>query len=102
MRVRVERLNLRDQSLARKLTLILASTAGAIMLIATLIFSISGLYRVYDDANNRLATLVQMTSQNSQAALTFFDARSAQTTLDALGAEPSVQHALLSTPARPS
>ena len=98
MRVRVERLNLRDQSLARKLTLILASTAGAIMLIATLIFSISGLYRVYDDANNRLATLVQMTSQNSQAALTFFDARSAQTTLDALGAEPSVQHALLSTP----
>ena len=96
--MRIELLNLRDQPLARKLTLILASTAAAVILIATLIFSISGLYKVYDDANNRLATLVQMTSQNSQAALTFVDARSAQATLDALGAEPSVQHALLSTP----
>ncbi len=90
-------LDLRDQPLARKLTLILAITAATVILIATLIFSISGLYKVYNDANNRLATLVQMTSQNSQAALSFVDGRAAQATLDALGAEPSVHHALLRT-----
>ncbi len=80
-------LKLRDQPLARKLTLILASTSGAVILITTLIFSISGWYTVYNDANNRLATWVHMTSQNSQASLTFDDARSAQATLDALSAE---------------
>ena len=90
-------LNLRDQPLAHKLTLILGSTSAAVILIATLIFSISGLYRVYDDAHTHLSTLVQMTSQNSQAALTFVDARSAQATLDALSAEPSVERARLST-----
>ena len=87
----------RDQPLARKLTLILAGTSAAVILITTLIFSTSGLYRVYNDAHNRLATLVQMTSQNSQAALSFGDARAAQATLDALGAEPSVHRALLRT-----
>ncbi len=88
-------MKLRDLPLARKLALILATTTGTAVLLATLIFSAGGIYRQYRDSENRLQTLARLTSQASRGALAFADDSAAQALLAALRAEPDVVHARL-------
>ena len=88
-------MKLRDLPLSRKLALILATTTGTAVLLATLIFSAGGIYRQYRDSENRLQTLARLTSQASRGALAFADDSAAQALLAALRAEPDVVHARL-------
>ena len=66
-------MKLHDLPIGRKLTLILAATTGAAVLLATLAFSAGGMYRLYRDSEYRLQTLARLTSQNSHGALAFGD-----------------------------
>ena len=88
-------MKLRDLPISRKLTLILAATTGTAVLLATVVFSAGGLYRLYHDSENRLHTLARLTSQTSQGALAFADDNAAHALLAALRAEPNVVHARL-------
>ena len=88
-------MKLHDLPIGRKLTLILAATTGAAVLLATLAFSAGGMYRLYRDSEYRLQTLARLTSQNSHGALAFGDDNAARALLAALRAEPNVVRAQL-------
>jgi signal transduction histidine kinase/DNA-binding NarL/FixJ family response regulator/HPt (histidine-containing phosphotransfer) domain-containing protein len=88
-------MKLHDLPISRKLTLILAATTSVAVLLATLIFSAGGLYRLYHDSESRLQTLARLTSQNSQGALAFADDSAARALLAALRTEPDVVEARL-------
>ncbi|WP_415258946.1 ATP-binding protein [Thauera phenylacetica] len=88
-------MKLHDLPIGRKLTLILAATTGAAVLLATLAFSAGGMYRLYRDSEYRLQTLARLTSQNSHGALAFGDDNAARALLAALRAEPNVVRAHL-------
>lgn len=77
-------------SLQRKQTLIIMLTSGAALLLACLTFAAYDVMTFRGNMVNNLSTLALIVGDNSIAALDFDDPKSAEETLQALRAEPSV------------
>lgn len=76
-----------------KLRRILLLSAGLGLLVALFIFASVSVVKMHQDTVQRLSTLVQVTSFNSQVALTFEDAKETNNVLSSLRSDKSVIHA---------
>jgi signal transduction histidine kinase/DNA-binding response OmpR family regulator len=79
-----------DLSIVQKVTLALIVSTGLSLLLAVVSFSIKDSISTRQRVLEQLATLAQVTSLNSQAALTFNDRKGAADTLAALRADPQI------------
>ncbi len=86
---------LRDLSVGSKLLMALALSTGIALLVMLLVVSAAGLFRQKQQIQQQLTALADITGQNSQAALTFHDARSAAATLATLRANSLVAAAAI-------
>lgn len=87
----------RDLSIRRKLTLIMMLTATAAVILISLAFLTFELLRFRTAVRGNLSTLAEIVGNNSTAALTFKDPKSAHETLQALAAEKHVVSAHIYT-----
>ncbi|HNB19394.1 MAG TPA: ATP-binding protein [Agitococcus sp.] len=76
-----------------KLRRILLLSAGLGLLVALFIFASVSVVKMHQDTVQRLSTLAQVTSFNSQVALTFEDAKETSNVLSSLRSDKSVIHA---------
>lgn len=76
-----------------KLRRIVLLSAGLGLLVALFIFASVSLVKMHTDTIQRLSTLAQVTSFNSQVALTFEDAKETTNVLSSLRSDKSVIHA---------
>src|SRR5580698_8046434 len=79
-----------DMSLRRKQTLIIMTTSLVVLLLACAAFSIYEAMTFRTTTVQNLATLADIVDDNSAAALSRHDAKSAEETLSALQAEPGI------------
>ena len=82
---------LRNMPIKRKLSWAILVTSFIVVLISTVALVGTKIFSFQDSLVENLTTLAQVIGQNSQAALTFNDQESAQQTLSALQAEPSIR-----------
>jgi signal transduction histidine kinase/ActR/RegA family two-component response regulator len=80
-------------SLHQKLRRILLVSAGSALLVAWFIFALTSVIKLHQDTNQRVTTLAQVTSFNSQAALTFDDAKETSHVLSSLNSDSNVVYA---------
>ncbi|PTQ90799.1 ATP-binding protein [Agitococcus lubricus] len=79
--------------LEQKLRRILLISAGVALFIAWLTFAVTSMVKLHQDTNQRLTTLAQVTSFNSQAALTFDDPKETTNVLSSLRSDPNIVYA---------
>ena len=80
-------------SLHQKLRRILLVSAGSALFVAWFIFAVTSVIKLHQDTNQRVTTLAQATSFNSQAALTFDDAKETSHVLSSLNSDSNVVYA---------
>jgi len=80
-------------SLHQKLRRILLVSAGSALLVAWFIFAVTSVVKLHQDSNQRVSTLAQVTSFNTQAALTFDDAKETSHVLSSLNSDSNVVYA---------
>ena len=80
-------------SLHQKLRRILLVSAGSALFVAWFIFALTSVIKLHQDTNQRVTTLAQATSFNSQAALTFDDAKETSHVLSSLNSDSNVVYA---------
>ena len=80
-------------SLHQKLRRILLVSAGSALFVAWFIFAVTSVIKLHQDTNQRVTTLAQATSFNSQAALTFDDAKETSHVLSSLNSDSNVIYA---------
>ena len=80
-------------SLHQKLRRILLVSAGSALFVAWFIFALTSVIKLHQDTNQRVTTLAQATSFNSQAALTFDDAKETSHVLSSLNSDSNVIYA---------
>ena len=85
----------RDWSIQRKLTVIMMSVGGLVLLVCTLAFLLHASLTLRRMLNEKLSVLAQVIGTNSRAALTFDDRKAATEVLDALRAESGIAGAFL-------
>src|SRR3984957_14529920 len=81
---------LQDMSIRRKQTLIIMLTSTVVLLLACVAFSIYEVIAFRAAMVQNLATLADIVDDNVAAAVDFNDPKSAEDTLSALQAEPSI------------
>ncbi len=79
-----------DQSIKKKLMLVVSMTAGIVVLVAFLFSTINDANSARAVAKKDLITLADVIARNSASAITFDDAVAAKVTLDALQADSSI------------
>jgi signal transduction histidine kinase len=82
--------NFRDLPIKRKLTLIIAATAGMALVLASTAFVAYEIFMFRQTMVRNLSTLAEIIGANSTAALIFNDPRAAEETLAALKAEGQI------------
>ncbi len=81
---------LNNLSIRRKQTLIIMLTSSVVLLLACVAFTIYEVIAFRETMKQNLATLADIVSHNTTAALDFSDAKSADETLSALQADPAI------------
>lgn len=81
--------------LHQKLRRILFLSAGSALLVAWLSFAITSVIKLHEETNQRVKTLAQVTSFNSQAALTFDDIKETTNVLSSLRSDPNIIYACI-------
>ena len=76
--------------LQQKLRRILFLSAGSALFVAWLSFAITSVIKLHEETNQRVKTLAQVTSFNSQAALTFDDIKETTNVLSSLRSDPNI------------
>jgi two-component system, sensor histidine kinase and response regulator len=85
----------RNWSIRRKLTIIMMSVGGLVLLVCTLAFLLHASLTLRRMLNEKLSVLAQVIGANSRAALAFDDRKAATEVLDALRAESGIAGAFL-------
>ena len=81
--------------LQQKLRRILFLSAGSALFVAWLSFAITSVIKLHEETNQRVKTLAQVTSFNSQAALTFDDIKETTNVLSSLRSDPNIIYACI-------
>jgi two-component system sensor histidine kinase/response regulator len=89
------RLNIRDVSIKRKVTLVIMLTTSIVLVVATTSFITHELINFRSTLLEKISTLAEVIGNNSTAALTFMDKASATEGLKALRAEPHISGACI-------
>lgn len=91
-------LSFRDTSIKRKLLTSIMVTCLVVLILSSVVFMVFQIMYYKNSTIEGLATLAEMIGTNSTAAIVFNDTGSAEQTLAALKAEPTVTEAYIITP----
>ena len=85
----------RDWSIQHKLTVIMMSVGGLVLLVCTMVFLLHASLMLRRMLNEKLSVLAHVVGTNSRSALMFDDRKAAAEMLDALRAESGIAGAFL-------